>query len=146
MRDKRYQLKFSKTFMMYEFTSKGKKGDIPKLIKYTETSVKGIYNLGFGDKLSNTDDFDDTIVSNNGDSLNILATVAASVYTFTDKYPDSYVFATGSSESRTRLYQIGISNNLAEIEEDFDVLGYKDGKFEKFEKDRNYDGFLITRK
>jgi hypothetical protein len=103
--------------------SEGPNGRVNKLVKYTESSVTGIYNLGFGDKIGNTDDFDDQVITNNQDSLRVLATVAATVYTFTDKYPDAIVFATGSNSARTRLYRMGISNNLEEIEEDFEVLG-----------------------
>jgi hypothetical protein len=146
MRDKRYQLKFSASFTMYEFVSEGPNGRINKLVKYTESSVKGIYNLGFGDKLGDIDDFDDEIITNNQDSLRVLATVAATVYTFTDKYPDAIVFATGSTTARTRLYRMGISNNLQEIEEDFEVLGRLNEKWELFEKNRDYDAFLLTRK
>lgn len=146
MRDKRYQLKFSASFTTYEFVSEGPNGRINKLVKYTESSVKGIYNLGFGDKLGNIDDFDDEIITNNQDSLRVLATVSATVYTFTDKYPDAIVFATGSTTARTRLYRIGISNNLEEIEEDFEVLGRLNEKWELFEKNRDYDAFLLTRK
>ena len=68
------------------------------------------------------------------------------MYAFTGKYPECWVFATGSTEVRTRLYRMGISNNLEEIEEEFDVLGYANGVFEKFEKNKTYEGFLITRK
>ncbi len=146
MRDKRYQLKFSKEFTVFDFISEGPKGRIPKLIKYTETSIKGIYNLGFGDKLGESDDFDDEVISNNQDSLRVLATVAATVYTFTDKYPKASVFATGSTIARTRLYRIGISNNLNEIEEDFEILGFLDEEWAKFEKNQNYSAFLLTRK
>ncbi len=40
-----------------------------------------------------------------------------------DKFPDAMVFAAGSTKARTPLYRIGISNNLAEIEEDYEVYG-----------------------
>ena len=88
MREKCYQLKFSESFIMYEFISEGVKGRIPKIIKYTESSTKGIFNLGFGDKIGDTNDFDDESISNNQDSIRVLATVADSVYIFTDKFPD----------------------------------------------------------
>ena len=146
MREKCYQLKFSESFIMYEFISEGVKGRIPKTIKYTESSTKGIFNLGFGDKIGDTDDFDDESISNNQDSIRVLATVADSVYIFTDKFPDSSVFAIGSTPSRTRLYRIGISNNLKEIQADFIVLGLFQGVWEIFEKNKNYTAFLVTRK
>ena len=146
MRDQRYQLKFSQSFTIFEFVSEGVKKRVPKIIKYTESSTEGIYSLGFGDKIGDTDDFDDEVITNNEDSIRVLATVAASVYIFTDKFPNAYVFATGSTPSRTRLYRIGISNNLAEIEEDFIILGLFQGDWEIFQKNKNYTSFLLTRK
>ena len=146
MRDKRYQLESSPSFMSYEFISEGPRGRIVKLVKYTETNIKDIYNLGFGDKLGEADDYDDMAISDNSDSTRVLATIAATVYTFTDKYPNSYVLAKGSTTARTRLYRIGISNYLEEIEEDFIVFGFINSKWEEFEKNRDYSTFLITRK
>lgn len=116
------------------------------MVKYTETNIKNIYNLGFGDKLGEADDYDDMAISDNSDSTRVLATIAATVYTFTDKYPNSYVLAKGSTTARTRLYRIGISNYLEEIEEDFIVFGFINSKWEEFEKNRDYSTFLITRK
>ncbi len=48
--------------------------------------------------------------------------------------------------ARNRLYRIGISNNLEEIEDDFIVLGRLNDSWEIFEKNRNYTAFLLTRK
>lgn len=146
MRDQRYQLEATPTFLSYEFTSEGPKGRIPKLVKYTVTSNPNVYNLGFGDKVGDTHDFDDKVISDNNDSARVLATVAASLYTFTDNYPNIFVVATGSTPARTRLYRIRISNIIEEIEQDFLVLGYLGTKWEIFEKNRDYSAFLIKRK
>ena len=73
--------------------------------------------------MGDTDDFDDEIITNNQDSKRVLATVAATVYIFLDKYPKASIFATGSNIARNRLYRIGISNNLEEIEDDF--IGFR---------------------
>jgi hypothetical protein len=52
-------------------------------------------------------------------------------YSFTGKYPHTWVFATGSTEVRTRLYRMGITNNLEELKKDFYVFGMKiDESFE----------------
>ena len=47
--------------------------------------MKDVYNIAFGDKDNTTGNIDDTIISNNGDSEKVLATVAATVYAFIDK-------------------------------------------------------------
>jgi hypothetical protein len=132
--------------MVFEFISQGPKGQIPKLVKYSETNLKDMYNLAFGDKDSKTGNINDTVISNNGDSDMILATVVSTVYAFTDKYPDSWVFATGSTKARTRLYRMGITKYITEIKKDFQVFGLRDDEWEKFEKEVEYEAFLVKRK
>jgi hypothetical protein len=146
MRDQQYELETAESFMSYEFISKGPKGEIVKLVKYNETQNKGFYNLGFGDKLENEDDYNDTVISDNKDSVRVLATVAATAYLFTTQFPEAKIYAVGSNAARTRLYRIGISNNLDEIEQDYVVLGYYKDKWELFEINRDYSAFLIKRK
>ena len=101
----RYELTAEESMAVFEFTSQGPKGSIVKLIKYSETNLKDMYNLAFGDKNMETGDIDDHVVSNNGDSEKVLATVVASIYAFANEYPDAWVYATGSTKARTRLYQ-----------------------------------------
>ncbi len=104
-----------------------------------------MYNLGFGDKLP-SGDYDDTVISNNGDGKKVLATVAATLYTFTNKYKEAMIHIEGSTKSRTRLYQIGITKYLDTIREDFEILGETEIGWEEFESNRNYNAFLIKRK
>lgn len=104
----KYPLASSEKMMTFEFISEGKKGLIHKIVKFQPTNLKGVYNLAFGDKHMKTGEIDDEVISNNGDSEKVLATVSATVYAFTDKYPHTWIYATGSTESRTRLYQMGI--------------------------------------
>ena len=108
--------------------------------------MKGLYNLAFGDKDNETGEIDDKVISNNGDSEKVLATVVATVYAFTDKYQDVWVYATGSTKARTRLYRMGISKFLEEVTEDFEILGELDEDWETFKADVEYGGFLVRRK
>jgi len=142
----RYELKAEKSLMVFEFVSEGPKGEIPKLIKYSETNLKDLYNLAFGDKNLKTGEIDDTIVSNNGDSEKVLATVVSTVYAFCDKHPESWIFATGSTKSRTRLYRMGITKYIDEVGKDFDVYGLRDNEWEEFVKEIEYDAFLVKHK
>jgi hypothetical protein len=142
----RYELKAEKSLMVFEFLSEGPKGKIPKLIKYSETNLKDLYNLAFGDKDLQTGDIDDMAVSNNGDSEKVLATVVATVYAFTDKYPECMIYATGSTQARTRLYRMGITKYIKEIEKDFEVFGLRDNLWQPFEKEIHYEAFLTKRK
>jgi len=117
------------------------------MIEYTPTSTENVYNLGFGDYDEATGSINDISVTNNGDSLKVLATVASTVYAFTEQYPKAWILATGSTAVRTRLYRMGITNNLAEILEDFIVFGYNgDGNWETFVVGEDYEAFLLTKK
>lgn len=142
----KYPLKAEKSLMLFEFTSDGLKGRIKKLVKYSPTNIKDLYNLAFGDKNERTDEINDKIISNNGDSDIVLATVVATVYAFTEKYPQAWIFAIGSTKARNRLYRIGITKYLLEIKHDFFIFGLKNDGWEKFERNVVYDAFLVKRK
>jgi hypothetical protein len=142
----RYELRAEESLMVFEFASEGPKGKIRKLVQFGETNLKGLYNLAFGDVNVTTGEINDSIITNNGDSKKVLATVVATVYAFTDKYPDAWIYATGSTKSRTRLYRMGLTRYLSEITEDFDLYGEREGQWEFFEKDREYAAFLVQRK
>jgi len=76
----------------------------------------------------------------------VLATVALIVLDFTNMHGNHYVFAEGSSRSRTRLYQMGISRLWNEINADFDVFGFADNHWHAFQHNVNYEAFLVKRK
>ena len=142
----RYELKAEKSLMVFEFSSEGPKGQIPKLIKFSETTLKGFYNLAFGDKNLETGDIDDTVVSNNGDSEQVLTTVVSAVYSFTEVEKEAWVYATGSTKSRTRLYRMGITKYFEEVNKDFIVFGLRNGEWEDFTKEIEYTAFLVRRR
>ena len=146
MKYEKYQLESDRKLLLFEFTSDGPKGKIKKNVQYAETNLKNYFNLGFGDKDEQTGEINDEVITNNGDSQKILATVASTVYAFTDKHPDAMIYAKGSTNVRTRLYRIGITNNLLEIKKDFNVFGLKNNQWHEFRKHTEYEAFLITRK
>ena len=147
MNSPKYLYKTEKNFTIYEFTSEGPKGRIRKMVEYTETATKNVYNLGFGDYDEITNAINDISVTNNGDSLKVLATVASTVYAFLEKHPNAYILATGSTNVRTRLYRMGITNNLAQINQDFVVYGLTEkATWENFVVGEDYEAFLITKK
>lgn len=146
MLDNYYNVDTAKDFQTFEFVSVGVKGSITKVVRYSEINIKGFYNLGFGDKDTITGFVSDLSVTNNGDSQKVLATVAATLYVFTNEYPDATVITTGSTEARTRLYRMGITNNLEAIEKDFIVMGLTESDWEIFRKDTNYGAFLVRKR
>lgn len=113
-----------KDSMIFEFVSEGPKGHITKRVLYQKNDSEFIFNLAFGDVNIETGDFDDYAITNNGDSNKVLATVAKSILIFIEKNPNAYIYAEGSSPARTRLYQMGISKNIDEIQEIFKIDGY----------------------
>lgn len=148
MENPKYQYKSEQRLRHFEFVSEGPKGLVHKMVEYTETGQENVFNLAFGDYDKTTKSIDDLSITNNGDSLKVLATVASTVYAFTEKYPKSWIFATGSTSVRTRLYRMGITNNLVEIQADFKVFGLsiEDNEWEEFIVGEDYDAFLITKK
>jgi len=84
-----YRYKSEQKLRHFEFISEGSKGLIHKMVEYTETREENVFNLAFGDYDKNTKTIDDLSITNNGDSLKVLATVASTVYAFTEKYPES---------------------------------------------------------
>jgi len=120
----KYDIETEVNSTYFEYISKGSQGSIFKVVKYTKIfEDQDIYNLGFGDKNLTTGELDDKVISNNGDTDKVLATVAATIHEFFNGFPNSIVYSKGSSLSRTRLYQINISKYIAEIESEFDVYG-----------------------
>lgn len=142
----RYLLTSGKNLKVFEFVSEGPMGNILKLIQFTPTNLKDVYNLSFGDKNPDSGEIDDRIISNNNDVNKVLATVVASVFLFTDKYPGCWVYATGSTKSRTRLYRMGITKHLTAVKADFHLYGESGEYWEPFKKEKNYLGFAVKRK
>lgn len=147
MKFEKYFYKSEENFEFFEFYSEGPKGIIKKVVEFQPTSKPNVYNLAFGDYNKLAKGLDDKIITNNGDSLKVLATVASTIYAFVEKHPNSWIIATGSTKARTRLYRMGVTNNLTEISEDFHIFGYTEkDKWEKFRKGEDYKAFLITAK
>ena len=119
----RYELITGRNQSTFEFLSEGPKGKISKVIQFQQMNLENLYNLAFGDKNELTGTLNDKVVTDNGDTEKVLATVVSAVYAFTGQYPEVWVYATGSSASRTRLYKIGINKYLDIVKNDFEIMG-----------------------
>lgn len=135
----------------YTFTSKGKKGAVLKMVEFTPTSVKNIFNLGFGDMLPDGR-IDDTVNTNNHDVLKVMATMVEIIKDFTLEFPGSRVIFTGSSSVRTTLYQRILKTYYKEFSQHFVITGliktgsnFSEIPFEPADS-RNFLAFLIKRK
>ena len=147
MRYDRYDVEIGLASMTFEFVSEGPKGFIKKRVEYRVTANPNIFILSFGDVDAETNDMNDEVVSDNHDSMKVIATVASTVYLFTERYPKAVVYAEGSNAVRTRLYRINLSNNLEELSEQFYVYGFIEnvGWF-TYEKNKDYSSFYVKRK
>jgi hypothetical protein len=72
--------------------------------------------------------------------------VVASIYVVTDKYPDAWIQATGSTKARTRLYRMGIVKYWHEANNDFYILGLLNSEWKQFVIGIDYDAFAVKRK
>lgn len=134
-------------FQEYQFDSVGPKGNIKKIVRFQRVQDEPvIYNLAFGDQNLKTGMVDDSIKSNNEDRDIVLATVVNTINDFCDHYGNHFIYATGSTTVRTRLYQMGINRLLDEINKDFDIYGTIGDSVHLFEKNINYEAFLVKRK
>lgn len=143
-----YELAASTDRLSFEFYSDGPKGIIKKVIQYTRLEMPGleVYNLGFGDFNESTGKINDLSVSNNQDRGKILGTVAHSVLSFFDKFPDAQVAFRGSTPARTRLYIMEISKHWNTVKDLVLVEGLTPQGWEPFQKNTRYTTLLITRK
>lgn len=147
--EKYTELIVSSDYLEYEFISTGPKGSIPKVIEFTHLENEDIFNLGFGTK-KDDGSFDDLARDNNNDRDKILATIASVLRVFSDKYPNKWVYITGSTPERTRLYRMAITLNFEELSTDYEIVGTHTKEYtinkEPFEKGVNYFGFLVRAK
>ena len=142
----RYELKSDEQLTTFEFLSEGPKGKVEKIIQFSLVNQHHLYNLAFGDKNPETGEIDDKSVTDNGDSEKVLATVVASVYAFCERFPWAWVYATGSTSARTRLYRMGINKYYDNATADFDLFGQALNEWQQYEKGKDYQAFIIRRK
>ncbi len=140
----RYKYRANNDYLDYEFDSVGPKGAIRKAVRFFEIE-EGIYNLGFGDLNQDKNDISDFSVTNNADSGKVLATIALIAFDFTAVYKDAIIYIEGTTQARTRLYQISISGHWKEISSIFEVQGLVNEQWRPFQKNINYDAFIAWR-
>jgi hypothetical protein len=146
MNEPSYELTVLKEAHRFDFLSIGWTA-IHKAVIFFTTKAPQVYNVVLADILADGE-LDIYSVSNNGDMKFILSTVHKAIIHFLTLNPEAVICFTGSTEGRTRLYQIAISSNLEALEENFNIFGTlkKEGFPEAFCKGRIYDHFFICRK
>jgi len=129
----------------YWFISTGRNGHIAKVVDFQETIEINVFNLAMGDFINGKIDYEN--VTDNGDAIQVLATIATIVEHYTSFFHGHSIFITGDTPVKTRLYQMHILHNLDEIQKSgYLVKGYWYGEFpEPFIKSKNYIAFLVKR-
>lgn len=139
-----YKIEYSIARKANLFVSQGRHGCVDKVVTFQLIS-NDIYNLAFGNWKRDDIEFDDLVVTDNGDMEMVLSTVIEITKMFLAANPDVYVNFTGSTAARTRLYQIIIGNISEIVVGQYDVWGELEGHWVPFEKNVNYEAFLVSK-
>lgn len=133
----------------YSFTSVGRKR-IQKVVQFEATDYADIINMGFGDLLADGS-IDDSITSNNGDMITVLATVIEILKDYTKRNPGKEILFTGSTPDRTKLYTRILKGYYNNFSKDFQItsITFSDNTLKRspFDPTLNieYYAFLIKR-
>ena len=151
-----YEINATEDLNTYVFVSKGRRGEVFKVVQFTHLRMEASpdrYNLALGDWVE--DKVDPENITNNGDISTVMATIGAIILYYTSHFPEREIFVCGSTPNRSRLYQMLVSNNLEEIESNFNVFGIRYVKnnpdaledyAQRFRKTETYGAILVIRK
>ena len=89
---------------------------------------------------------DDLSRTSNGDLPRIIATVTKAILLFLKRHPGKIVRFTGSTESRTRLYQIHINKVYPSLSHNFIILGQKGQSWHEVKVNILFEAFIIAKK
>jgi len=137
---------FTTDYQDCEFYSDGPKGRIKKTVMFTKAQGNPtIYNLAFGDVDPHTGIVSDIIISDNKDRDKVLATVANAIHAFCNHYGNYYI-CTRQHPGKNKIIPNEYYPVMDEISIDFEVHGVIDNISYEFQKNVNYEGFLVKRK
>ena len=140
-----YEYTVDENFDQFEFDSDGPKGKFQKIVKLRYVT-RNMYLISFGDLDPITRRLNDKAISNNSDTAKVVFTLAKIILDFTELFPEARLFFTGSTKSRTRLYQMMINKYRDMIQTIFTIDAYYNGEEETFILGRNYNSFVVSRK
>lgn len=132
------------------FFSEGPNGrfELRSFITTTKNDqTKQLLNVGFGVWDDALQKVDDRIETRNNDMRQILGTMAVIALDFLYRHPSVFLYAEGSTPTRTRLYQREISKILNELPSDLQLHGLiraHDTGFVRFRQGTNFDAFLLS--
>jgi hypothetical protein len=146
MNEPSYEVATSTDALCFDFESISAEKIIQKQVRFTAfPDAPTVFNMALIDIVNGGTDSDLT-VSNNQDMRKVLATVGKCLIAFFDIYPRAVVVFSGSTQSRTRLYRVAITQNLSLIDTVWEVLGFQNDTFEPFVPNQPYQSFAIRLK
>lgn len=144
MEYEKYEFVRGKDEFEYVFYSVGPKGRIKKVVGFQLFEDSKInYNLSFTDWDEQSGQKTDKVVTNNQDRDKVLATVAAIAVDFIIAHQEVLIFALGRTLSRVRLYQMGITRVIDNLDPKFVIEGYLIDEWMPFEKGLRYEAFRL---
>jgi hypothetical protein len=130
---------------VYIFFSNGPRGVVTKMIVFEEVGLNN-FNVAFGDYDFNQNKFDDKIITDNKDTIKVLATVIKIMLEFFEKNPDAEVLVEGNSTVRKKLYHKIVCDNWNQICLNFTIFGIINGHQEPFLSEKYYQKLKIVKK
>lgn len=114
-----------------------------KVVLFLPTAIPNSYAVVLGD-LQNDGSIDVDCTSNSGNTKFILTTIAKAIAFFLSDRPLAEVMIEGTTQARTRLYQIAIVRELKDIGNYFDIYGLTADGYEIFQLGRSYRSFTVS--
>lgn len=130
---------------VYEFVSVGPQGNVTKLAAFTPTKNAVTFNFAFGDLLPDCGEPDDRVVTNNGDTMKVMATLARIVNWYTEEYPDRWVYFRGRTKTLNRLFRMAINMQTVETLLEYKIYAACGREVLPFRKDVDFDGIFLKR-
>jgi len=137
-----YETEWYSECLMFWFTSTGKESII-KVILFKLTEEFDVYEIALGD-LNSDGSIDLDARSDNGDTEEVLSTVAKAVLFFLSDHIEAQVVIEASSDSRARLYQTAIKKEMTDLGNYLVIYGFENENPEILRSDKNYKKFVIS--
>ena len=144
MLGKTYDIEASPNKLNFMFISVGFKGSVVKMVVFQPQDNKR-FNLGFGDFYDNA--IHDAVVTNNGDVVKVLATVAKCAYEFIESHQGAILEIKPVDEGRRMLYNTVFKRHYLAISKKFEVKGAVSNEEPKpYSPEIDYDEFELCHK
>jgi hypothetical protein len=128
---------------VFIFFSFGTQGLIQKAVIFT-LEKDGFWNLGFGDVINNK--VVDSVVSNNNDLIQVIATVTNVALDYSAKYPEKQLRIKPVDKKRQNLYNHVFRRHHTFISTIFEIYGFNQTEKEIYSPLKAYDYFELKRR